>query len=64
MPTFHNILECAIHILWFGDVNARRMFLNYPLDRYITPFVGVNVSWIEYVEEAGGICGGGRKWDI
>ena len=29
MPAVHNVLDCATHSSWFGDVDAGEMFLNF-----------------------------------
>ena len=47
---------------WFGDFDARGIFLNYPLYRDIRTFAVVGISWIEDAEEVGGKGGGGIKW--
>ena len=61
MPTVRIILDCATNVLWFGDVDAGEMLLNYPLDRAISPFAGVYFSWIEGREDTK-VESGGRKW--
>ncbi len=45
MPTVLNVLDCATHSSWFGDVDAGEMFLNYPLDKDMRQYAGVDVSW-------------------
>ena len=47
MPSVKNVLDCAIHSSWFGDVDVGEMFLNFPLDLAIRPYCGVDVSWME-----------------
>ena len=45
LPQVANVLDCAQHDSWFGDIDAGDMFLNYPLDPKIRPYAGVDVSW-------------------
>ncbi len=45
MPTVTNVLDCATHSSWFGDVDAGEMFFNYPLDKDMRQYAGVDVSW-------------------
>mmetsp|Transcript_20683 Transcript_20683/g.30301 ORF Transcript_20683/g.30301 Transcript_20683/m.30301 type:complete len:1268 (-) Transcript_20683:9637-13440(-) len=45
LPMAINVLDCACHDSWFGDIDAGDMFLNYPLDPAIRPYAGVDVSW-------------------
>ena len=54
MPTTHNVLDCATHVSWFGDVDSGEMFLNYPVYIGIRPFEGMDVTWIEIREETKG----------
>ena len=46
MPTMLNVVDCAIHTSWFGDVDAGEMFLNFPLDIKMRKHFGVNISWM------------------
>ena len=46
MPTVSNVSDCATHVLWFVEIDAGEMFLNYRINRSIRPFAGVDVSWI------------------
>ena len=32
MPTMLNVIDCATHTSWYGDVDAGEMFLNFPID--------------------------------
>ena len=41
-----NIVDCAIHTSWFGDVDAGEMFLNFPLDIKMRKYCGVDISWM------------------
>ena len=45
MPTMANIVDCAVHTSWFGDVDAAEMFLNFPLDIQMRKYCGVDISW-------------------
>ena len=58
MPTIQNVLDCATHTSWFGDVDAGEMFLNYWLDPAIRPYAGVDVSW-----DTKGGGSGGKRWE-
>ena len=40
-----NIVDCAVHTSWFGDVDAGEMFLNFPLDIRMRKYCGVDISW-------------------
>jgi hypothetical protein len=51
MPAVHNVLDCATHSSWFGDVDAGEMFFNFPLDLSIRPYCGVDLSWIDEGEK-------------
>jgi hypothetical protein len=44
LPTIGNVLDCTTHSSWFGDVDAGEMFLNFPLDRDMRKYCGVDVS--------------------
>ena len=57
MPTIQDVLDCATHTSWYGDVDAGEMFLNYWLDPAIRPYAGVNVSW----DTSGGGSSGGKR---
>ena len=46
MPTMTNVIDCAIHTSWFGDVDAGEMFLNFPLDLRMRKYCGVDISWM------------------
>ena len=46
MPTMLNIIDCAIHTSWFGDVDAGEMFSNFALDIKMRKYCGVDVSWM------------------
>ena len=46
LPVVEDVLECACHSSWFGDIDAGDQFLNYPLDPKIRPYAGVDVSWM------------------
>ena len=54
MPTVHNVLDFATHISLFGDVDAGYIYINYPINRAIRTFAGVDESWIEDMEETKG----------
>ena len=43
-----NIVDCAIHTSWFGNVDDDdgEMFLNFPLDLNMKKHCGVDISWI------------------
>ena len=59
MPTVQDVLDCATHTSWYGDVDAGEMFLNYWLDPAIRPYAGVDVSW----DTSGGGSEGGKRWE-
>ena len=46
MPTMLNVVDCAIHTSWFGDVDAGEMFSNFPLDIKMRKYCGVDISWM------------------
>ena len=46
MPTATNIIDCSTDNKWFGDVDAGEMFLNFPLDRRIRKYCGIDLSWM------------------
>ena len=46
MPTATNIVDCSTDDTWFGDVDAGEMFLNFPLDRRIRKYCGIDLSWM------------------
>jgi hypothetical protein len=46
LPTISNVLDCTTHSSWFGDVDAGEMFLNFPLDRNMRKYCGVDVSCV------------------
>ena len=46
MPTMTNVVDCAVHTSWFGDVDAGEMFLNFPLDLRMRKYCGVDISWM------------------
>ena len=46
LPTISNVLDCTTHSSWFGDVDAGEMFLNFPLDREMRKYCGVDVSCV------------------
>ena len=46
MPTMTNVIDCAVHTSWFGDVDAGEMFLNFPLDLRMRKYCGVDISWM------------------
>ena len=46
MPTMVNIVDCSTDDTWFGDVDAGEMFLNFPLDRRIRKYCGIDLSWM------------------
>ena len=41
-----NVIDCAIHTSWFGDMNAGEMFFNFPLDIKMRKYCGVDISWM------------------
>ena len=45
MPSVDNVLDVATHKLWFSNIDAGEMFLNYKMDKKIQPYTGVDVSW-------------------
>ena len=47
MPTMTNVVDCAVHTSWFGDVDAGEMFLNLPLDLRMRKYCGVDISWMK-----------------
>ena len=51
MPTVTNVIDCSTDGTWFGDVDAGEMFLNFPLDRRIRKYCGIDLSWMS--EEGG-----------
>ena len=52
MPTAMNVIDCSTSGTWFGDVDAGEMFLNFPLDRRIRKYCGIDLSWMA---EDGGV---------
>jgi hypothetical protein len=46
LPTISNVLDCTTHSSWFGDVDAGEMFLNFPLDRSMRKYCGVDVTCV------------------
>ena len=46
MPTMLNVIDCATHTSWFGDVDAGEMFLNFPLGIKMRKYCGVDISWM------------------
>ena len=55
MPTATNVIDCSTSGTWFGDVDAGEMFLNFPLDRRIRKYCGIDLSWMSE--------GGGTLWE-
>ena len=50
-----NVVDCATHTYWFGDVDAGKMFLNYPLDIRMRKNCGLDISCMS--------VDGSRRWD-
>ena len=46
MPTMLNVVDCATHTSWFGDVDVGEMFLNFLLDVKMRKYCGVDISWM------------------
>ena len=44
MPTMLNVVDCATHASWFGDVDVGEMFLNFSLDIKMRRYCGVDIS--------------------
>ena len=42
-----NVVDCAVHTSWFGDVYAGEMFLNFPLDLRMRKYCGADISWMK-----------------
>ena len=42
LPTVDSIIHSSSKGTWFGDIDLGEMFLNYPLDRRIRPYAGVD----------------------
>ena len=42
LPTVESVINNATGSTWFGDIDLGEMFLNYPLDRRIRPYAGVD----------------------
>ena len=59
MPNVKNVLDCATHASWFGDVDAAEMFLNYMLDLRLRSYAGVDISWLNK-----SVNPSGMKWGM
>ena len=46
MPTMLNVIDCATHSSWYGDVDAGEMFLNFPLDIRMRKYCGIDLPWM------------------
>ena len=46
MPTMLNVIDCATHTSWYGDLDDGEMFLNFPLDLRIRKYCGVDLTWM------------------
>jgi hypothetical protein len=44
LPTIDMTLRHVDHSGWFGDIDLGEMFLNFPLDINLRPYVGIDVS--------------------
>jgi hypothetical protein len=44
LPTIDMTLRHVDHKGWFGDIDLGEMFLNFPLDRQLRPFVGIDAT--------------------
>ena len=49
LPTVDSTLRNSTTATWYGDIDLGEMFLNYPLERELQPYAGVNIT--ELIQE-------------
>ena len=52
LPTVDSILRNATDKSWFGDMDLGEMFLNYPLDKTLQPYAGVDVTQVVHADQS------------
>lgn len=57
LPTIDSVLDCVSHDSFMGDLDLGDCFLNFPMDRKLRPYAGVDVS--PYLKE----CSTWMRWN-
>ena len=47
LPTIHTVLRATSFESWFKDADLGEHFLNFPLDKRLRPYVGVDVTTVQ-----------------